>query len=225
MVPTGISLAPPFVRGEEVLPGYHARTRAKIASKLRSAGVIIHTHHRAAIPDGFLCHRLGTAGHVRWTTGQPDFECDVSLWAIGSGKPNSAFLPASMLDEGGYVVVDEYLQVKGHEGSIFAVGDIAATDPARTSARNNGWALVGSNMVACLDGAPEKMRRYMPPSYRWGSILGPWDGGAYQLHFQSGVVVSVPLRVWNALWPLVQRYIFAGMRNTVDWTERVANGS
>lgn len=212
-----------FVSGAQVLPGYHPRTRTRIEARLRDAGVTIHAGHRALVPDGFACDRLG-GGPVSWSTGQPAFSADVVVWAIGTTTPNSGFLPAQMLDAKGYVRTDEYLQVVGHEGSVFAVGDIAATDPGRTSARNDGWALVGTNMLAALRSTPHRMRKYKPPTYRWGSILGPWDGRGYEVDFPAGVLLWVPLRLWNLLWPLVQRFLWAGMRNTVDWTDRAPGG-
>ena len=34
----------------------------------------------------------------------------------------------------------------------------------------------------------------------------------------TGFLLWLPLRVWSSLmWPLVQRFLFAGMPNTVDW--------
>eukprot|EP00756_Hemistasia_phaeocysticola_P048010 Hpha_TRINITY_DN22460_c0_g1::TRINITY_DN22460_c0_g1_i1::g.95048::m.95048 len=209
-----------FVSGEQPLPGYHSRTRARIEARLRESKVVLHPRHRAALPCGVAADRLGS-GPISWSSGQPEFDADVVIWAVGAGRPNNDFIPADMLTPAGYVAVDEYLQVRGHEGRIFSVGDIAATDEARTSARNNGWALVGANITACLAGNPHKMRAYQPPSYRWGSILGPWDGFGFEVYLQGGMRVWLPLRVWNVFWLLVQRFLWAGMRNTVDWTDRV----
>jgi NADH dehydrogenase FAD-containing subunit len=213
-----------FVSGGEVLPRYHASTRARIAARLAACGVSVHPNHRAAIPADMHLDQLGS-GTIAWKGGQPAFEgADVILWAIGSVQPNNAFLPADMLTTDGFVAVDEFLRVRGHD-HIFAVGDIAATDAERTSARNNGWALVGHNITASLSveaGALSRrpsIRAYRPPTYRWGSILGPWDGAGYEVHFQNGYFFWVPLTLWNLFWPLVQRFLWAGMRNTVDWKE------
>ena len=83
-------------------------------------------------------------------------------------------------------------------------------------------AMVSSGLAESLAGHPERMRRYQPPATRWGSILGPWDGRGYEVDFQGGSLMWMPLRVWSSLmWPLVQRFLFAGMRNSVDWTDRV----
>lgn len=215
-----------FVSGSQVLPGYHWRTRARVEARLEACGVVVHHGHRASLARGAAPPDRLCAGPLSWSSGQPDFEADLVVWAVGAVRPNTAFLPESMLTPDGFVAVDDCLRVRGHEGAIFAVGDVAATDEARSSARNNGWALVSNNILACLGDRPRAMRRYHPPTYRWGSILGPWDGLGYEVFFQNGWLVWLPLWVWNMLWPLVQRFLWAGMRNTVDWTraERSAWG-
>ena len=49
---------------------------------------------------------------------------DVYLPLIGL-NPNSSYIPKTLLNPKGFVVVDEYLRVKGAEG-LWAVGDISA---------------------------------------------------------------------------------------------------
>lgn len=58
---------------------------------------------------------------------------------------------------------------------MFAVGDVAATDPLRTSARNRGHVLLARNIRAHLAGRP--LRAYRRPPRRWGSVLGPLRDG------------------------------------------------
>ena len=209
-----------FVSGGHILPGYHPATRARIEARLAECGASVHLHHRAVVPDASARDRLG-AGPIRWSSGQPPFDAGLVVWAVGAVRPNSDFLPSGMRTADGFVAVDDFLRVRGYEGptgAVFAVGDVAATDAARTSARNDGWALVAANVAACLAGRPADMRRYAPPAYRWGSILGPWDGSGYEVYFPHGWLFWLPLRAWNLFWPLVQRFLWAGMRNTVDWT-------
>jgi hypothetical protein len=62
----------------------------------------------------------------------------------------------------------------GHS-DVFAVGDVAATDPLRSSARNRADALLAHNVLAAFAGRP--LRRYRPPRRRWGSVLGPLPDG------------------------------------------------
>lgn len=59
----------------------------------------------------------------------------------------------------GFVTVRPTLQVNGH-GDVFAVGDVAATDPLRMSARNRGHVLAARNVRAHLGGTP--LREYPP---------------------------------------------------------------
>ena len=213
-----------FMSGDRVLPGYHPRTIERIEAKLTACGVVLHPRHRAHLPAS--TDALGR-GPVEWASGQPAFEADVVVWAVGAVQPNSDALPKEMLTAAGFVAVDEFLRVRrlsdnGVHPNVFAVGDIADTDPRRTSARNDGWSLVGRNISAYLANTPERMAPYVPPTYRWGSILGPWDGLGYEVHFQNGMLMWLPERVWSScFWPLVQRFLWAGMRNSVDWTSRV----
>jgi len=131
--------------------------------------------------------------------------------------PNSGFIPAELLDDHGFVKVDEYLRAAGR-AEVFALGDIAASDEMRSTARNDGWKLVGSNIRAFFTYGPSDrgLTKYSEPTCRWGSILGPWEG--QELFFSTGIAVWVPLWLWRRFWHLVQHFLWAGMRNEVDWS-------
>jgi NADH dehydrogenase FAD-containing subunit len=199
-----------FHSGDEPLPGYHPAARRWVVGELARAGVHRHPGHRAEIPEGFRADRL-TTGPVRWSTGQDPFEADLTLWAVGEVRPNSDYLPADMLDESGFVRVDEHLRVPGSP-NVFAVGDIAASDPHRSSARNWGSFVVTHNVRALLRGRG-RMRGYRAPANRWGSILGLQDDG--MVIFQpSGRSFRVPrwavqpmlFRAWT------QGFLYRGLR-------------
>lgn len=183
--PTGVSVADNLARrggasvhlfhsGDLPLPDYHPKVRTWIAGVLRRDGVTVHPHHRAQLPDGFTADRL-TRDPIEWSTGQEPFTADTVVWAVGGGRPHTAFLPAEVLDHDGFVRVDEQLRVPGHR-NVFAVGDVAASDPLRSSARNWGWRVVVANVRAQLRGRG-RTRRYHAPHYRWGSVLGLQDNG------------------------------------------------
>ncbi|MCB1248398.1 MAG: hypothetical protein KDB36_03260, partial [Acidimicrobiales bacterium] len=81
----------------------------------------------------------------------------------------------------------------------FAVGDVAASDPNRSSARNWGFLVVAANVRALASGK-RRLRRFSAPSQRWGSILGAQSDGL--LVFQpDGKAMRVPR-------PLVQPLLF-----------------
>ena len=163
-----------FHAGPEPLPGYHPKIRRWIAEVLRRDGVVVHPDHRAVVPHGFAGEHL-TTGPVSWSTGQEPFHADVTLWAVGGVRPHSAFLPAEVLDADGFVRVDEHLRVLGHP-EVFAVGDVAASDPLRSSARNWGHRVVVANVRALTRGRG-RLHRYRATEYRWGSLLGLQDDG------------------------------------------------
>jgi NADH dehydrogenase FAD-containing subunit len=162
-----------FFPGEDALPHHHRRVRPAARRRLVDLGVQLHPGHRAVVPPGFGLDRI-TGDPVHWSTGQPPTDADAVLWAIGRVRPNTGWLPAELLDENGFVRVGPDLRVPGHPG-VFAIGDVAATDPLRSSARNRADRLLARNVRAELAGEP--LGAYLPPGRRWGSVFGPQRDG------------------------------------------------
>ena len=203
-----------FFSGEEPLPGYHPKVRRRIVAHLEQAGVVLHPGHRAVVPEGFACDRL-TTDPVEWSTGQPPFDADLTLWSVGQVRPNSTFIPKEMLDENGFVRADEFLRVPGY-ANVFTVGDIAASDPNRSSARNWGYRLVAHNVRATLRERPQDMKRYRASPYRWGSILGV-QGDGMRVFQPNGGSFRFPLwTVHRLLFPIaVGKVIYRGIRRAL----------
>lgn len=198
-----------YYPGEHPLPQHHRRTRKRVESRLTAVGVTLHPGHRAVVPDGFDCAAI-TSEPVQWRGGQAPVQADAVLWAIGRVRPNTAWLPAGILDERGFVRVTPELQVPGFDG-VFAVGDVAATDPLRSSARNRADGLLANNVSAHFTGG--RMRRYRPPASRWGSVLGVQPDGlevfapnGFAFRFPSWSIERV-LQPW-----IVRRGIYRGVR-------------
>src|SRR6188472_4202645 len=122
-----------YFPGEHALPSHHPKIWAKVERRLADAGVVLPPGHRAVIPEGFQCDSI-TGEPVQWSTGQSPASADAVLWAVGRVRPNTDWLPAELLDDLGFVRTTPQLQVPGHP-TVFAVGDVAATDPLRSSAR------------------------------------------------------------------------------------------
>ncbi len=203
-----------FFAQDEPMPDYHPDARRRLARHLVKVGVHLHPGHRAALPEGFAGTEL-THEPVEWSTGQDGFAADVVLWAVGRMRPNTGFLPAEVLDEHGFVRVDEHLQVVGHP-EVYAVGDVAATDPNRSSARNWGYRVVTRNVGVALKGTG-KQKAFTPPRYRWGSITGIQDDGLTVFQ-PNGRAFRVPR--W-AVQPLLFRFftqtlLYRGLRRNAD---------
>ncbi len=198
-----------YYPGDRGLPHHHGRVWADVAQRLAALGVVLHPRHRAVLPPGDGIRRLGE-GPVTWSTGQPAADAEVVVWAVGRVEPNTSWLPQDLLDERGFVRVGPTLQAVGHS-NVFAVGDVAATDPLRTSARNQGHKLVAHNVRAHLSG--RALKSYRPPRRRWGSVLGAQ---------RDGLVVFAPngrrfrFPVWSVETLLqrfvVRRGIYGGVR-------------
>ncbi|MGV0743353.1 FAD-dependent oxidoreductase [Mycolicibacterium sp. XJ870] len=198
-----------YFPGETLLPHHHWRARGRVESRLVAAGVALHPGHRAVVPAGFDCDAI-TSDPVCWSTGQPPVQADAVLWAIGQVRPNTGWLPAGVLDDRGFVRVTPELQVPGAPG-VFAVGDVAATDPLRSSARNRADGLVARNVAAYFTGG--RMRAFSPPASRWGSVLGPQPDGL-EVFAPNGFAFRFPAwsidRILQA-W-IVRRGIYGGVR-------------
>lgn len=198
-----------YFPGERALPAHHPRAWKTVRRRLIEHGVTLHPGHRAEIPAGFGFDRI-TDEPVQWTTGQPSATADAILWAIGKVQPNTGWLPSAMLDDNGFVRVQPDLRVPGHPG-VFAIGDVAATDPLRSSARNRADKLLAHNVTASLAGTP--LRTYTAPTRRWGSVLGVQPDGL-EVFAPSGHAFRFPgWSIDRVLQPwIVRRGIYRGVR-------------
>lgn len=189
---------------------HHPRIWDHLRRRLIRLGVGLHPDHRAEVPDGFDCDAI-TSGEVTWTTGQPPSRADAVLWTIGRVRPNTEWLPRDLLDRDGFVVVTPELRVPGYRG-VFAIGDVAATDPLRSSARNRADSILAHNVLAEPEGQP--LKSYRAPRHRWGSVIGVQDDGV-EVFAPNGRAFRIP--VWPArrvLMPwIVRRGIYRGVRS------------
>lgn len=199
-----------YFPGESALLGYHPRIWKRIRSRLNDLGVGVYPGHRAVVSSGSAGGEI-SSGPVEWSTGQPPAPADAVLWAIGRVRPNSNWLPTELLDDDRFVRVTPELRVPGHEG-VFAVGDIASTDPLRSSARNRGDALVAHNVRAEFTGRP--LRAYRTPGRRWGSLVGIQADGL-EVFLPTGQAFRLPSwSVQRVVMPWVVRWgMYRGVRD------------
>ena len=198
-----------YFPGERALAEYHPRTWKRIQGRLTELGVGLHPGHRAVVSDGSTGDEI-TSEPVQWSTGQPPASADAVLWAIGRAQPNTGWLPPELLDEHGYVRVTSELKVPGQQG-VYAVGDVAATDSLRSSARNRGDALVAHNILAEFAG--RRMRTYKSPGRRWGSLVGAQANGL-EVFLPTGQAFRLPAwSVERVVMPWVVRWgMYRGVR-------------
>lgn len=198
-----------YFPGDRALPQHHRRVWARVEARLRERGVGVHPGHRAEVPDGFACDAI-TSDTVAWSTGQPPTYAETTVWAIGRVRPNTGWLPDEVLDEHGFVRVGPDLRVPGHD-DVFSIGDVAATDPLRSSARNRADKLLAKNIRASLTGRP--LGVFTPARRRWGSVLGFQPNGL-EVFTPTGTSFRFP--AWSidtVLQPwIVRRGIYGGVR-------------
>jgi apoptosis-inducing factor 2 len=130
----------------------------------------------------------------------------------GSRQSNwgGVFLSADVLDEQGFVKLDEILRVVGHP-EVFCVGDVYASDPLRSSARNWGWRIVASNVRRHVRHR-RRLKRHRAPDFRWGSILGLQRNGLTVVQ-PNGHTCRIPKRIASYfLYRIfVGRYLYRGL--------------
>ena len=200
-----------YFPGERALTQHAPRVWDRIRRRLNELRVGLHPGHRALIPEGFACDRI-TDEPVQWSSGQSPASAGAVVWATGRVRPNTDWLPPELRDEHGFVRVTPRLQVPDHP-NVFAVGDVAATDPLRASARNRADRLVAHNVRAAVSGRP--MRTYRPATHRWGSVLGAQPDGL-EVFAPSGHAFRLPAwSIERVLQPwIVSRGIYRGIRDT-----------
>ncbi len=198
-----------YFPGDRALGEYHPQIWRRIHGRLNGLGVGLHPGHRALVQNGFAGDEI-TGEPVHWSTGQPPASADAVLWAIGRVRANTDWLPAELLDEHGFVRVTSDLRVPGHPG-VFAVGDVAATDPLRSSARNRGDALVARNIRAEFAG--RRLRTFRTPGRRWGSLVGIQPDGL-EVFLPTGHAFRLPSwSVERVVMPwIVRRGMYRGVR-------------
>lgn len=201
-----------YFPGQRPLPTHHPRTWQRVSRQLADAGVVLHPGHRALLPDNGVPEHI-TSEPVQWSTRQPAATADAVLWAVGRVRPNTAWLPAEILDGDGFVRVTPELRVPSYSG-VFAVGDVAATDPLRSSARNRADGLVAHNVRAEFAGRP--LRAFHAPKRRWGSVLGIQPDGL-EVFAPTGHCFRFPAwAVDRVLMPwIVRRGIYRGVRDRI----------
>jgi apoptosis-inducing factor 2 len=198
-----------YFPGEGALSGYHPQIWQRIQGRLTDLGVGLHPGHRAVVSNGSADDEISSEA-VHWSTGQASASADAVLWAIGRVQPNTDWLPPELLDESGFVCVTPELRVPGHRG-VFAVGDVAATDRLRSSARNRGDALVAHNIRAEFAG--RRLRSFRTPGRRWGSLLGIQPDGL-EVFLPTGHGFRLPSwSVERVVMPWVVRWgMYRGVR-------------
>lgn len=199
-----------YFPGERALPRHHPRVWQHVRRRLAGMGVGLHPDHRAVVPDGFDLNQIG-CGPVAFSTGQDAVTAAAVLWAVGRVRPNTDWLPADLLDDGGFVKVTAELRVP-HQPGVFAIGDVAATDPLRCSARNRADGLLAHNVRAEFEG--RRMREFRPPQRRWGSVIGAQADGL-EVFAPNGRAFRFPAwSVDRVLQPwIVRRGIYRGVRS------------
>lgn len=148
---------------------------------------------------------MGKVGSGYKTDKGDKIQADVAFLCTGI-KPNSEFLTKhfiNVLDEKGYVAVNERLQVSGYQ-NIFAVGDVNSIKEERTAQNAEEQVLIAAkNIVAVEHG--EDMKSYVPLDRVMVVSLGKYDGViTYKDFVLTGFIAGFLKRFIE--WRVVRKY-------------------
>ncbi|PON24162.1 hypothetical protein TGAM01_v206850 [Trichoderma gamsii] len=90
--------------------------------------------------------------------------------------PNTSYLSATFLDNDGFVVVDDYLQVKG-AGPVWAIGDVSAMEGSQYLSANRQASHAVKNIILSISGKP--LLAYKAWPYSVGLQIGKKAGTGY----------------------------------------------
>ncbi|MEE4661226.1 MAG: selenide, water dikinase SelD [Halieaceae bacterium] len=142
-----------LVCGRELLPGYNARVQKTVRQALARAGITLHEHSRVQAVH---------ADSVDTGAAEP-LGYDELLWCTGVAPAGWLKATGFPLDDKGFLVVDDTLQVQGHPG-VFAAGDVAVQQkhprPRAGVFAVRQAPVLAHNLAAAVAGAP--LRKHRP---------------------------------------------------------------
>lgn len=137
--------------GDGLLNGTSRKVAGRAQSELEGRGVKIVLGDRIVEPG----YGQEPEGGVARTSGGKELPYDMIFWAVGS-KPNTDYMPKTMLTAEGRIPVDTHLQVKGMNG-VFALGDVTDLNEVKKAIyTNNHVPVAAKNITAILNGQPPK---------------------------------------------------------------------
>jgi selenide,water dikinase len=144
----------PCVLGEEILPRYAARARARLCALAAARGIELRAGARVIAVEK---NEVVLAGGER-------VAADLVVWATGAAAPELLRDSPLPLDSAGFVRVHPSLQVVGSD-TLFAVGDCASLEDQAWVPKAGVYAVrqgprLDANLRALLTGRP--LRAYRP---------------------------------------------------------------
>ncbi len=126
-------------------------------------------------------------GNSLITSSKGKVKADLAIWC-GGISPNTGTISRGFeqsIDEAGYLVVNEFLQARGHD-NVFAAGDISALAEEKTAQNaKNHSRVVGKNLRLMLSGK-KPSEKYRLSETTLVISLGPRDGIFVKRNFVLG---------------------------------------
>ncbi|KUJ06579.1 nucleotide-binding domain-containing protein [Mollisia scopiformis] len=133
--PTLLHESPPFISKFATKELHNLNVTLKLGTKITS-----HTH---STPDNK--HHLLLSNNEKLVA-------DLYIPTFGL-LPNSSYIPSNFLNENGYLVVDDFLAVKGAK-DVWAIGDVSAVEPSQFIYADKQSGFLAKNLGLLLSGKP-----------------------------------------------------------------------
>jgi NADH dehydrogenase FAD-containing subunit len=161
--------------GEQLCPEMSVKAAAMVQRKLEKLGVKIILGDKATEKDGKMV--LQKSGEV--------VDADEVVTTTGA-QPLNQFMDSALLNDKGWVEVDDYFRVKGTHGKVFSIGDCCTLLPNSGSQVMGNVPVLGKNIKTVLDAiqagtplADLKLKAHVHSPEVYVNTVGPKDGVAY----------------------------------------------
>jgi NADH dehydrogenase FAD-containing subunit len=160
--------------GDHLCPEMSVNAAAMVQRKLEKLGVTVVLSDKASEKDGKMV--LEKSGKV--------VAADEVVLTIGA-QPLNQFMDSTLLNDKGWVEVDDYFRVKGTHGKIFSIGDCCTLLPNSGSQVLGNVPVLGKNIKAVLDAIQAgksleevKLKKHVHGPEVFVNTVGPKDGVA-----------------------------------------------
>jgi NADH dehydrogenase FAD-containing subunit len=161
--------------GDHLCPEMSVKAASMVQRKLEKLGVKVFLNDKASEKDGKMV--LEKSGDV--------IAADEVVTTTGA-QPLNQFMDSTLLNDKGWVEVDDYFRVKGTQGKIFSIGDCCTLLPNSGSQVLGNVPVLGKNIKTVLDAIQAgksldelKMKKHVYSPEVYVNTVGPKDGVVY----------------------------------------------
>ena len=161
--------------GDHLCPEMNDKAGTMVKAKLEELGVQVVLNDKAV---------KNSAGKMALESSGKVIEADKVIMTVGL-EPMNSFVDPAYLNTQGWIEVDDYFQVKGAEGKLFAYGDCCTLLPNSGNEALHNMSVIGYNVKQIInaknagDGREPSLSKFYDSSQVYICSVGPEDGVAF----------------------------------------------